>query len=318
MKTSTNSYFFVPLFPNPFKRFEVDSQRRLRIYGITGEKENIDLNGLSSKTWFKFLPNYVCGTGNLVLTGSSVGSSELTLRNLYSVRTFRRALDGVLPEKSHNQPEVQVEPPVKRDLNDNDIQKNEVLYFPHIPKTIKVLLESHEPENFKFKVMEFKVNEGDFVFKHDVIGNWGKIELTAPFDGKVISLGSKETGTYDWPNATKSSDMIEHSNRQDVKKFYAFAINPSKEVHLHGRNKTFGVRWAFNHGEVWLDMKRSIGYTFYTYIDMAVYHLKDPNNGLEVPSNLKEDDDFREQLMGYWSLINNGDAYNPKHKDKNG
>ena len=321
MSISTTSYFLIPIIPNPFKRYEVDSQRKLRIVGIVGETENIPLGGISSKIvrgkWLTFLMNYAFGTGNLVLTGSPVGSSGLTLKNLYGVKRFKRAIDGELLDNSTDTSETEIEKPKERkQLTDDDIQQKEILYFPHIPKTIRILLESLESKTYNYETLKFLAKEGDFVLKRDVIARYGKIELTAPFDGKIISLGSQETGRYDWPDLEKTSDIIMHSPNQDIRLFYAFAISPSKDVYLQGSNKTFGVRYSFNHGEVWLDMKRSTGYTFYTYIDLAVYDLKSPGSGIELPDTLKDDEDFKKQLMKYWPLINNGDAFNPKHVSK--
>jgi len=101
MSYKTKAYFIIPLIPNLFKSYEVNSENKLEIKEVFGGPSTINLDGISTRIrkgrWIKYLINSIVQSGNLELTGSSVGKG-MVLRNIYNVKKLKDAIDGIYSE----------------------------------------------------------------------------------------------------------------------------------------------------------------------------------------------------------------------------
>jgi hypothetical protein len=301
MAYKTKSYWLLPFISILCKSYSVNG-KELVVRKWNGDEEAIPLEGVSVEIdrgkWLNLLKNYIFGSGNIRLTGSALGG-ERVLLNIRNANTFKKALKGEL--KSNQKIEETKSSAIeKRNWSEDDLGNTEVFY-PQIPKTIDRYLKSTNPSKYSDRNFIHRVQEGAFVDNEEIIANYGDITITSPFAGKITWLGAQSPGRYDWE---VEDYKIECPESGEKRFFYSFAVIPVKEQEHNA--KSVGVRYAFNNGNVWLDMKKQKGDSFYTIIDLLVYELKQPGNGIKLPSNLANDEEYKKKLMKYWSLINNG------------
>jgi hypothetical protein len=304
MTYKTKSYWLLPFISILCKSYSVNG-KELVIRKWNGDEEAIPLEGVSVEIdrgkWLQLVKNYLFGSGNIRLTGSALGGERLFM-NILDANTFKKALKGEL-KSSHTTEQTTSSTIEKRNWTEDDLGKTEVFY-PHIPKTIDRYLKSTNPVKYSDRNYVHRVQEGAFVDSEQIIANYGDITITSPFAGKITWLGAQSPGRYDWVNEDYKIECPENGEKRF---FYSFAVIPVKEQE-HNANHV-GVRYAFNNGKVWLDMKKQKGDSFYAIIDKLVYELKEPGNGIKLPSNLANDDGYKKELMNYWSLINRGFPY---------
>ena len=268
------------------------------------------------------------------------------MRTIGDIQQFRSALEGTHPAIV-----VEVEKKARlerlRNLKDEDLT-DWVVYYPHIPKAVHRLLKARDPNRYHDNAYTIVATKGSGVQKGQVIARYGDFQVTAPFDGRLEMLGDARPGLHEWPDlqeyrhidGTEEEQKIANLNSYALvfpssipeKEAYAFALRPIRnQVGLtESKFNSFTVRPAFDHGQVYLGMKRpedidkiniNLGrswklwtkqwkqpYAFYSIIDMAVYNLKDEECGTPVPENLRTDSVYRKELIRYWDLINNAHA----------
>lgn len=206
-----------------------------------------------------------------------------------------------------------------------------VLYYPHVPRALDQYLRAVFPTKYNDQSYRIQVSVGDTLRQGEVIATYGYNKITAPCDGEIVFLGGLP-GRLDWPDRRQedlsvscSEDPITYEanniNRGaivfpetvDVGSSYAFAICPND----FNISKYYGVRRAFDEGNVWHDGKKPTflenlfgrnGDTVYTTIDLLVCALKYPGSGTKLPEYLLQDKDYRTRLFRYWDLINSAVA----------
>jgi len=206
-----------------------------------------------------------------------------------------------------------------------------IVFYPHIPRAIDVLLKAMEPEKYSRCVP--LVSVGAVVAEGEAIARYGDITITAPFDGRIEFLGATNPGLHEWPDIDHWPIWVEGSETQHRianlnvgalvfpdgvadSEAYLFALRPvppSTSLAAgwrwrEGHYPSFGVRYAFDHGNVWLNMDRKEGHTFYTIIDLAVFEIESPGSGMPLPEHLRRDKQYSGTLARYWPLIHTATA----------
>jgi hypothetical protein len=283
--------------------------------------------------------------GNVTLSTKN-GTTEFMRVN--NATSFARALRGEHPDviaDTQQRAAAEKEKHKFDNVTEADMA-NIVIYYPHIPKAVNTVLQALDPENYFPSAYKNILKEGTWVRKGDVIARYGRTSITCPFDGRLEMVGNPNPGLNEWPepqearhvtgeNSTTFEYRLRELNRghlvysQDLpeRDCFAFAIRPLKEDNFYSHGFTdnlegstsFGVRYAFDNGTVFYNeqsvnffddvlTKRLKTYALYSIIDMVVYDLKEPGNGIKLPDSIKDDQNLRDELMRYWGLINTGMA----------
>ena len=293
MTYKTKSYFILPVIPNYFKTYGVDSDRKLEIKTIFSGSEIIPLEGLAVKIdkgrGLKFIINSISNSGNLTLTGSAVNGIRI-LENVYNVKEFKDAIDGnFMPTHANNTESLP-------EFTENDLS-NTVIYYPHIPKIVDTILIYRLKRKYRKEPIYTNLKRtGDLVHKGDVIAKYGPIEVTAASDGKIVFLSQGQPGKLEWPDSSETTVTFSKETKKDD----CYCVGIQILNHTPEPSETF-IRNFYNHGNVWVNMDKQKGMeTVYTLID---HGLCDPDNYL--PKELRKSN----ILKNYWALINQGQAY---------
>lgn len=320
--------------PNPARVIKADLDK-LTVQGPTGVLLQIALPASSVQNASGIgnaLARLFFNRGSLLATDK--GGREHLLSRLPDIDGMIKVLTG-RHSGLNKAREVRIEKEARRrklgSLTDGDLAGC-VLYYPHIPKTVDRLLRAREPHKYHDGAFRFLVHLREGVEKGDAIAEYGDFKLTAPFAGRIEFLGDLTPGVYDWPQVLdwrarapeppeeSSSDReLREANLNSITfpddaqptSAFAFALRPLADPKLAGRIGYYRycrVRAAFDHGDVWLDMKRKRGYTLYSVIDMAVFNIKSPGSGIPIPDSLVNEKDFSDKLLAYWDMINSANA----------
>ena len=150
------------------------------------------------------------GYGTVTIVGSNSDTSIVDI----PVAFFQK-LDSAIKSKSENAE-------WRKNFEDRMLSKN-LVYYPHIPKTIRELvLGLNPPYRIQTCHLEYHVVVGDLVDYGDVIATFGEHKITAPERGKICFVGGTEFGLHEW----EIGEIWELQLPDDVskKEYFAFGM----------------------------------------------------------------------------------------------
>lgn len=301
--------------PSPFLKYEITPDKLYihhEFFGIQlGQPATYSLQGADFEPVQNILQR-ILGVGSLTVRSRN---GAVTCERISDIEQFRAALEGthsaIIADKDKERESNKIVNLTDADLSDC------VLYYPHVPKAVDRLLRALEPTRYNSSPYVNIAKVGQGVQRGDVIAQYGDIKITAPYSGRIELIGNADPGKHEWPEPQPFDSHSINSGRLlfpesiDPTECHAFALRPLRDpeyVGESGNYNWFSVRNAFDHGNVWRDMKKKRGNTFYTIIDLTVCDLKYPGNGIALPQELRDDTGYRDRLMEYWVLINNASA----------
>lgn len=192
-----------------------------------------------------------------------------------------------------------------------------LVHYPHVPKAVNRFLQESDPGTYHDAAYTVLNRAGALVRVGDVIAKYGAFSITAPVEGRLEFVSTARPGLHEWPDSSTTRpnygalvfDATAHTEA------HSFSIRPvlpedpsARWAWKKSEYPYFAVRPAFDRGDVWLDMKRGKGRSFYTVIDLLVYDLKSAGSGIALPPTLAGNQEYRQQLRRYWDLINHAAA----------
>ena len=303
-----------------------------------GDVTGVDVKNLKRKWLWPFSE-----VGDVVLRGRD--SHQIAFTDVYAPKALKVEIDRIrtasAEEEEAQSEEQSCEETDWRESAGEDDFADYAFWFPHFPKAICRLLAAREPEVYAKRGLEFSLSAGDFVSEGQVIGRFGDIEVTAPFDGTLTFVGGNKVGIADWfhgrqiawdpdvdPQVAvvkKLSDgeggfptEIEFEESLSEDECYLFALAPHIERSKIPDDAWIGINRAFDGGRTHRSDNQLTPYTFATLIDKTVQRIKSSsgNHGLPLPDALSTDEEFERLLVGYWQRITNGTATVKQRTDR--
>ncbi len=194
-----------------------------------------------------------------------------------------------------------------------------ILHYPHIPKTVATLLKELYPRIYRSAAVTFHVREGTWVKRESVIGTYGKIKITAPYEGRIERLGNPfQAGKHEWYSTQGGAIFGDPRDKNRMPSMEGDSYIFSMRATLNTPDKRYEhtsphIAHAFDNGR---DGAEEVGLfggnkghpTFMSLLDDAAAHAKGMPGRTRVPDSLIKDHDFREHLIRYWALLFSGSA----------